>query len=140
MTQADQELNETIAHVLAQAMLYNDPKITGLAIAHADPAKNSFRSSFRDGTRNEVHQVASQGIVELEPVLRSNDSARDILGFILALYYLAEAISLIPYGDDDISIKEEALHNINLALSITDLPPTMQHMALQIQQDLYNEI
>ena len=106
---------------------------------HADKARDCFYMSFSENYLK-AGRIAEDGIVELENYLRTNNSAKETLGFILALYYLAGANAIIPLAESDIELKREALSSIKMAFQVANLPSTLNDFACQTQSVLEREI
>jgi hypothetical protein len=138
MLKAEKELEDSLANVLVNAREHGNPKIYKLAAAHSGSASSSFRSSFSQGGEK-AHRMAVQGISELESFVQTDPSTYTSLGFLLALYYLAEAMYLIPRGTQ-IKDKEKALEYIEKAQEIASFPRLMNQLVTNISEDLKSEI
>ena len=140
MTQADEELNSALGTAMGKALVSGNPKLIAMVMnIHADKARDSFYMSFGEEYLK-AGRIAEDGIVDIENYLRTNNFAKETLGFILALYYLARANAIIPLAESDIDLKREALRSIKMALQVANLPSTLKDFACQTQSELEQEI
>ena len=133
------EIQERIAEDMATATKMGDEDVMALILVWSQ-VSTECNEMTEQGLFREPIERADRGIERLEQHIASNPSVKTILGFTLSQLYMMKAICYTQLGQTDVSLKRQALQNVENCFRVTNLPPHLGAGLLQLKQGLEREI
>lgn len=133
------EIEERIAEDMAAATMMGDDDAMVLILVYSQ-ASDECNELIEKKRFQESIEKADIGIGRLEQHIASHPSTKAVLGFTLSRLYMEKAICYTQLGQTNVSLKRQALQNLENSLRVTNLPSQLRAALSQLKQGLEREI